>query len=75
MKKIIGTVVSYSASNVKVQYSISWVDKKYKKALSKQVIIKAHSDFELNKGDQVVLRSCAPISKTKKYIVVKEEAL
>lgn len=72
MKKIIGNVVFFKAPNVKVEYSISWIDKKYKKNLKRNVVIMGHSEYDLSIGDRVVLRSCSPISKKKKYVVVKE---
>lgn len=72
MKNIEGLVFKVNGSNVLVRYFRTIINKKYSKTLKKASYIRAHSDYELKEGDKVLVRSCAPISKTKKYIVIKE---
>lgn len=73
MKKIIGTVSNLNGCNVKVKYVMDFYNKKYGKRLKRFSSLMAHSDMELVVGDSVVLESCAPISKTKKYKVVSRK--
>lgn len=76
MKIIEGIVTKLNGCNAKVQYVINYFNKKYEKRLSKSHFLIAHSELSLKIGDAVVLQSCAPISKTKKYRVIsKKEAL
>ncbi|WP_342262156.1 30S ribosomal protein S17 [Alphaproteobacteria bacterium endosymbiont of Tiliacea citrago] len=72
MKTILGTVVKFNACNAKIKYVVNFHNKKYDKRLKKFHYVIAHSDVSLKEGDNVVLNSCAPISKTKKYRVISK---
>lgn len=73
MKTIVGTVFKTRGCNAKIQYVISFYNKKYDKRLNKFHYVMAHSDIDLCVGDEVMLKSCAPISKTKKYRVCSKK--
>lgn len=73
MKKIIGSVLSLNDCNVKIKYVMDFYNKKYGKKLKRFNFLMAHSDMDLTVGDFVVLESCSPISKTKKYKVVSRK--
>lgn len=75
MKNVVGIVDKVNGCNVKVRYSLSVVNKKYKKRLQSFRYILAHSDMSVQVGEEVVLKSCRPISKTKNYIVVSRRSL
>ncbi len=71
-KTLIGEVVSNKMQKtltVKVE-SIK-IHPKYKKRYKFHKKYKAHTEKEYNIGDKVVIRECRPISKEKKWEVVK----
>lgn len=72
MKTILGTVVKVNGCNARVKYQVNFYNKKYDKRLKKFHYLMAHSELDLKIGDDVVLSSCAPISKTKKYKVTSK---
>ena len=45
---------------------------RYKKRFKAHKKYKAHSDQELAPGDKVIIEECRPLSKDKKWLVVKK---
>lgn len=70
MKTILGTVRKVNGCNARVEYAVHFFNKKYEKRLKKMHHVIAHSEIGVKVGDQVEIKSCAPISKLKKYRVV-----
>jgi small subunit ribosomal protein S17 len=72
-KQLKGIVVSDKMKDtVVVKVSSYKKHPKYQKFLSKDKRYKAHDEGNtLKVGDQVVIQECRPISKDKKFIVVK----
>lgn len=69
-----GTVVSANmAKTVKVEWETMVKDKKYNRYLKNRTKVAAHnSDAVAAKvGDKVLIAECRPLSKTKKFVVLK----
>ncbi len=74
IKKLIGEVVSTKMEKtvvVKVERRFS--HSKYRKVIKRHKKFKAHNkNFDLKVGDKVLIEESRPISKEKKFIVVKK---
>jgi small subunit ribosomal protein S17 len=69
-----GTVVSSKAQKtVTVEWNRRVYIKKYERYLNKRSRVKAHNPVEINarEGDNVIIKECRPISKTKKFVVTE----
>ena len=69
-----GTVVSAKAQRtVTVEWNRKVFVPKYERYQLKRSKVKAHNPDEIDakEGDQVMIRECRPLSKTKKFIVVE----
>lgn len=72
-KEFKGVVVSNKMTNtVRVQVDNPERHPVYKKVVNKRKIFFAHTDKELNEGDDVTIRESRPRSKNVKWIVVEE---
>ncbi len=73
-KKLAGEVMSTKMQKtvvVKVERRFS--HPKYKKVIKRHKKYKAHNEqFNLNVGDKVLIEETKPISKDKKFIVIKK---
>lgn len=74
MKILQGTVVSLKNTNTaKVSVERQWQHPLYKKSVKRNKSYACHVDgLELVEGDTVVIQESKPISKTKRFIVVKK---
>lgn len=69
-----GIVVSALMSKtVKVEWETMVKDSKYNRYLKKKTKVAAHNSDAISAklGDKVLIASCRPLSKTKKFVVVK----
>ncbi len=73
-KKLVGEIVSTKMKKtvvVKVERRFS--HPKYKKVIKRHKKYKAHNEqFNLNLGDKVLIEETKPISKEKRFVVVKK---
>ena len=72
-KELTGTVVSNKMQNT-VRVEVKSVTKHpvYFKVINKRKVFFAHTEKELNVGDQVTIRECKPISKNVRWTVINE---
>lgn len=69
-----GVVVSKDTHRtVRVSYTVSNYLKKYERVLYKKTKVAAHNPLviDANVGDEVIIAECRPISKTKRFVVIK----
>lgn len=72
-KQLTGNVVSAkNAKTVVVKVESIKVHKKYKKRFKMHKKYKAHVEQECHEGDRVVIEECRPMSKDKRWKVVKK---
>lgn len=72
-KKLVGQVTSIKmAKTVTVEVLSKRQHPLYKKVLTRRKKYKAHTIEKLAVGDQVIIESTRPISKTKKWKVLKK---
>jgi small subunit ribosomal protein S17 len=72
-KELSGVVVSNKMQGtVRVQVDTPQSHHVYKKVVNKRKIFFAHTDTELNIGDEVTIRESKPFSKNVKWIVVNK---
>lgn len=74
MKTLQGTIVSLKNTNTaQVSISKQWQHPLYKKSVKRTKHYACHVDgLELTVGEAVVIQECKPMSKTKKFVVVKK---
>ncbi len=74
MKQLIGKISSLSGiQTVQVSVSRQWTHPLYKKSVKRTKKYACHFDkLELAVGDTVLIQSCKPMSKTKRFIVIKK---
>jgi small subunit ribosomal protein S17 len=72
-KELTGKVVSNKMQDtVRVQVERVTKHPVYFKVINKRKIFFAHTDKELNVGDQVTIRECKPMSKNVRWIVINQ---
>ena len=72
-KEFKGVVVSNKMqATVRVRIDTPYKHPVYKKVVNKKKIFFAHTEKELNIGDEVVIRESKPYSKNVKWIVINE---
>jgi small subunit ribosomal protein S17 len=70
-RKLVGVVVSNKMEKtVRVLVERQKSHPVYKKVVGVRKIYFAHTDKELNEGDQVTIQECRPFSKNIKWIVI-----
>lgn len=69
-----GTVIGLkSAKTATVELVSTKLHPKYHKPIKRKKKLQAHNEeYELKLGDKVVIKSCRPLSKTKKFLVIKK---
>lgn len=73
MKQIIGIVVNTKMQKTAVvEVTHRWTHPLYGKTITKRKKFLAHNDLQLKAGDKVVIAETKPISKRKKWKVVKK---
>ena len=76
-QKFTGTVILLkNAKTVTVELSSTELHPKYHKQEKIKTKKKAHyeaEEFPLQLGDKVVIKSCRPRSKTKRFLVIRKE--
>lgn len=74
MKTLNGTIIALStAQTAKVSVAHQWQHPIYLKSVMRTKNYACHyTDLELAVGDQVVITSCKPVSKTKRFMVVSK---
>lgn len=73
MKKIIGQVVSAkSAKTAIVTTTRFWEHPLYHKKLRRTKKYPVHDEIGVSVGDQVLIQECRPISKTKRFKIIKK---
>ena len=72
-KELKGVVVGNKMQNtVRVQIDTPQSHPVYKKVVNKRTVFFAHTEKELNIGDEVTIRESKPYSKNVKWIVINE---
>jgi small subunit ribosomal protein S17 len=72
-KEFKGVVVSNKMQGtVRVQIDTPQTHPVYKKVVNRKQVFFAHTDKELNIGDEVTIRESKPYSKNVKWIVINE---
>lgn len=72
-KQMQGTVQSLSDKTAKVSVVRLWAHPLYKKSVKRTKNYACHvEDMDLDIGDEVVIESCRPISKTKRFKVIEK---
>lgn len=74
-KRLIGKIVSNKMKNTVVVRTVRLLEHpKYKKRYKKHKNYKAHidSEAEYKKGETVLIEECRPLSKDKKWKVIKK---
>ncbi|HCC68207.1 TPA: 30S ribosomal protein S17 [Patescibacteria group bacterium] len=72
-KELKGVIVGNKMQNtVRVQVDTPQSHPVYKKVVNKRTIFFAHTEKELNIGDEVIIRESKPYSKNVKWIVINE---
>ena len=72
----VGTVISAKMQKtVTVEWERKHYLKKYERYEKRRTKLKAHNPMCINakEGDRVVIAECRPLSKTKKFIIIKVE--
>jgi small subunit ribosomal protein S17 len=73
-KEFKGVVVSNKMQNtVRVQVDTPERHPRYKKVVNKRKIFFAHTEEELEEGQEVTIRESRPYSKNVKWVVVNKE--
>lgn len=74
MKTLQGTIISLKTANTaKVSIERQWQHPLYKKSVKRNKSFACHVEgIEVAEGDIVQIQECRPMSKTKKFIVVKK---
>lgn len=73
MQQISGKVVNARfLPTVKVEVVRRWTHRLYHKTLTKKKNYLVHSKISVKEGDRVVLVPCRPVSKNKKWQVLKK---
>jgi small subunit ribosomal protein S17 len=71
-RRLTGTVQSNKMDKtVVVEVSRTFQHPLYHKVVRSKKTYKAHDELNCNVGDQVVIVECAPVSRTKRFIVEK----
>jgi small subunit ribosomal protein S17 len=73
-RTFIGQVISSKAQKtVTVEWQRRVYIPKYERYQTKRSRVKAHNPVEMSakEGDNVIIKECRPISKTKKFVVVE----
>lgn len=73
-KQLVGTVTSLAqAKTARVEVERQWKHPLYKKRVTRNKNYACHyEDLELELGDEVLIEECRPVSKTKKFRVIKK---
>jgi len=72
-----GIVISRKMhKTAKVQWERTYLIKKYERYEKRKSSVMAHipDDIEVNEGDKVIIKECRPISKTKHFVIIKNES-
>jgi|TARA_B100001971_G_C18257678_1_gene583652 small subunit ribosomal protein S17 len=72
-----GTVTSRKMhKTAKVEWARNHLIKKYERYEKRKSSVMAHipDDIEVKEGDKVIVKECRPLSKTKHFIVIKNES-
>ena len=73
MKKLTGKVIANKMDkSITVLVEHIWIHPLYKKRVRRSKKYCVHSEEKLNVGDKVTIGECRPISKRKKYRVLKK---
>lgn len=74
MKAIIGTIIALATpQTAKVSTARQWQHPLYKKSVMRTKNYACHfTDLKLAVGDQVLIASCRPVSKTKHFTIVRK---
>ena len=74
MKQLIGKISSLSgAQTAQVNVSRQWTHPLYKKSVKRTKKYACHYEtLALAVGDSVIIQPCKPMSKTKRFIVIKK---
>ncbi len=73
-KQLQGKITSLPAEKtVKVEIERQWQHPLYKKSVKRSKNYMCHyQEIELKLGDEVVIEECRPVSKTKRFRVIKK---
>ena len=73
-KQLQGKITSLPAEKtVKVEIERQWQHPLYKKSVKRSKNYMCHyQEIELKLGDEVVIEECRPVSKTKRFSVIKK---
>ncbi len=73
-KQFTGTVVSAKAAKtIGVEIERQWKHPLYGKYVTRTTILQAHNEeMDIEEGDTVVIESCKPVSKTKRFKVIEK---
>jgi small subunit ribosomal protein S17 len=73
MKQLTGTVIHTKlAKTAKVQVQRRWLHPFYHKTLSRKKNYLVHTQIALKPGDRVIIQECRPLSKNKRWQVIKK---
>jgi small subunit ribosomal protein S17 len=73
MKQLTGTVLNTTMpKTVKLEVLRRWAHPLYKKTITKRKKYLAHCQIKVSVGDKVIIQETRPISKRKKWKVVKK---
>lgn len=73
MQTLIGTVVSLKMpQTAKIVVVRRWTHPLYRKTVSRKKNYLVHSEIALKEGERVVFVACRPVSKNKKWKVLKK---
>ncbi|MCX6816925.1 MAG: 30S ribosomal protein S17 [Candidatus Beckwithbacteria bacterium] len=73
MKQITGSVVSTKMlKTVVIEVVRRWTHPLYAKTITRRKKYLAHNELPLKLGDKVIIHECRPLSKRKKWKVIKK---
>ncbi len=77
MKQLIGTISSLSGmQTAQVNVSRQWTHPLYKKSVKRTKKYACHYEkLELTVGDSVLIQPCKPMSKTKRFVILKKSEM
>jgi small subunit ribosomal protein S17 len=71
MQQIIGTVISVSPKTAKIEVVRQWAHPLYHKTVRKRKTYLVAAEAGVKAGDRVMVTPCRPVSKMKKWKVIK----
>jgi small subunit ribosomal protein S17 len=78
MKQLQGTIIRVNDQRTaKVQVERQWMHPKYKKYVkrTKNYLVEIPSGLEVAVGDPVNLQACAPVSRTKFFVITEKRVI